>query len=172
MPFDYAFRSVQSTKEIRTAVDLLAKQDLGYPGYQAVWLPKAESELFSGYKRAALVYSNSVPVGNGIWQPDKQLKRIREIKHLWIDPRARGRHLAQFLVRQIESEDRQEFDALIGDTRETQTSVIRMMRDLGYQVLGKLDIYESGKKDVLLFKCFDRNLQSGLWTRAKSALRL
>ena len=171
MPFDYAFRSVQSTKEVRLAVDFLAKQDLKYPNYDE-WVGRVESELFSGYKKAGLAYSQGVLVGDIVWQPHKNLPRVRELKNLRISPQARGKYLAQFLLRQAEVEDRKEFDVLIADARESQTDLINMMADMDYQVLGKINLYEEGRKDVILFKCFDRNLQSGLIIKTKSSLRL
>lgn len=171
MPFDFAFHSVQSSKEIRRTVDFLAKQDLGYPNYDN-WVQRTESELFSGYKRAGLAYSNGILVGDVVWQPHKQFPRVREMKNLRISPQARGRYLGQFLLRQVEVEDKSEFDALIGDARETQEDLIRMMQDMDYRVLGKIHLYDEGRRDVILFKAFDRNLRKGLVMRAKSALRL
>lgn len=151
MPFDFAFRSVASTREIKATLDFLARQDLKYPKYDE-WVQRVEAELFSGQKRAALAYSCGVLVGDVIWQPHKQLPRVREIKNLRVSPKARGRYLAQFLLRQAECEDRQDYDALIGDVRENQPSVIRFMQSMGYQAVAKLNLYEENQREVVLFK--------------------
>jgi len=169
MPFDFAFRSVQTSKEVKKTIDFLAKQDLGYPKYNE-WVQRVETELFSGYKRAALAYSNGVLVGDIIWQQHKQLPRIRELKNLRISPGARGRCLARFLLRQAEVEDSEQFDAFLGDARETQVNLIGLMQDMGYLVVGKLNLYEEERRDVVLFKCFDKSLRQKNLIRIKSFL--
>lgn len=41
MAFDFAFKFVQTTREIRKTIDYLTKQDLGYPFYDN-WVQKVE----------------------------------------------------------------------------------------------------------------------------------
>ncbi len=171
MAFDYLFRSVESSRDIRTTIDFLARQDLKYPQYSE-WVQKAEDELFSGIKRAALAYSNGVLVGDIVWQQHKQLSRVRELKNLRVSPKARGRYLAQFLLRQAECENKRECDAFIADARETQTDLIRLMQAMGYSALGKLNLYEEDRRDIVLFKSFDKALKSKEVIRVKNYLEL
>jgi hypothetical protein len=169
MPFDFAFCSVQTSKQVKQTIDFLARQDLGYPNYDK-WVQKVEAELFSGYKRAALAYSNGILVGDIVWQEHKQLPRIKELKNLRISSGARGRCLARFLLRQAEVEDSEQFDAFLGDARETQVDLIGLMRDMGYMAVSKLNLYEEGRKDVVLFKCFDKGLHQKNLIRIKNYL--
>lgn len=157
MSFDFTFRSVQTTKQIRQTIEFLAKQDLKYPRYDE-WVQKAEAELFSGYKKAALAYSEGILVGDILWQPHKQFPRVRELKNVRVS-KVNRRYIAEFLVRQAECEDRGEFDAIIVDAREFQTDFISLMQNLDYRVVGKLNLYDEDKRDVVLFKNFSSNSQ-------------
>lgn len=150
MAFDFNFRSVQTSREIRQARDFLLKQDLSYAGYSS-WVQRAEAELFSGYKRAALAYSNGMIVGDIVWQMHKQIPRVREIKNIRIHPDVRGRYLAHFLIKQAEVEDRQEYDSLLVDARENQQDLIGLMRDMGYRPIAILNLYDDNN-DVVLVK--------------------
>ncbi|MFH1307764.1 MAG: hypothetical protein ABIH72_02845 [archaeon] len=170
MPFDFAFRSVQTAEEVRQTVDFLARQDLQYPHYDE-WVQKAESELHSGYKRAGLAYSNGILVGDIVWQLHKELPRVREMKNLRINPQARGRYLAQFLIRQAEVEDKRDCDAMIVDARETQHDLIELMGCMGYSILSKLNLYEEDRRDVVLFKSFDKSMQDKLIVSVRESLR-
>lgn len=151
MVFDYSFHSVQSSREIKTVVDFIAAQDLNYPGYKE-WVQRAEAELFSGNKSAALAYSNGVLVGNVIWQPHKRLNRVGEIKNLRILPEARGRGLARFLLKQVECEGVQGVDAIVSDARASQRDVIDFFVENGYSILGDKSLYELDKKEVVVVK--------------------
>jgi N-acetylglutamate synthase-like GNAT family acetyltransferase len=170
MALDSSFRSVQTERQIRQTIDYLAEQDLGYPGYHE-WIARSEPELFSGYKKAALVYCNGIIVGCGIWQRHKQLP-VMEWKNIRISPPARGKYLGRSLIGQVESEIRKESCIIIGDARETQTDIIGVMQSMGYQVLGKVPLYEEDKREVILCKCFDKNFNSGILSAARSAFGL
>jgi len=170
MAFDHSFRSVQTTREITQTIDFLAEQDLGYPNYHE-WIAKSEPEFFSGYKRAALVCSNGIIVGCGIWQRHKQLP-VMEWKNIRISPPARGKYLGRSLIGQVESEIRTESNIIIGDARETQTDIIAVMQSMGYQVLGKVPLYEEDKREVILCKCFDKNFNSGILAATRSSFGL
>ena len=171
MPFDFTFKSVQTTDQIRQTRDFLLKQDLKYPRYDE-WVAKVESELLSGYKRAALAYSNGVLVGDIVWQYHKQLPRVKELKNLRVHPKASGRYIAQFLIRQAEIEDKRKIEAIIGDARENQFGLIALMQSMGYSIISKLPLYEESQKDVILLKASDKKLQQGIITKANDFLRL
>ena len=161
MSFDYAFRSVQDEKGVIQTIDFLAKQDLGYPKYDE-WVQKVETELFAGFKRAALAYSYGGLVGDVVWQAHKKRARTREVKNVRIDPKERGRYLASFLLRQVECEGKGSFDSIIIDARETQKDMIGLLMGMGYSVAGKINLYEEGRKDVVLFKDFSNQNSKNL----------
>jgi len=151
MVFSYSFNSVQSSREIRDTIDFIAGLELEYPKYDE-WVQRVEAELFSGYKSAALAYSDGVLVGDIIWQPHKQIKRAREIKNLRVSPLVRRRGLARFLLKQVECDGSSEFDMLISDIREGQDETLSVFQEVGYSVAGRSNLYESVRQEIIVVK--------------------
>ena len=85
MEFNFSFRSVSNSSELKALVDFLIKNNPGYKGYED-WVQRSEYEMDAGYKRTILAYSNDVMVADLIWQPHKQLPRTKEIKNLRVHP--------------------------------------------------------------------------------------
>ncbi len=158
MPFNFNFHSIESMSDVRAAIDFLHKQDLGYPNY-GDWVQRAESELSLGYKQGIIATSGSRVVGDVVWQPHKQLSRVREIKNIRVHPDIRGRRFAHFMLRQAEVEQAGNYDLLMCDAREDQTEIIDLMTFLGYTSLFSQNLYDPNKKDVVMVKCLDTRFQ-------------
>ena len=79
MPFNFNFRTPDTTQDLRQLVNFLMKQDLGYPRYEE-WVQRSEHEVEKGDKTPILAFSDGQLVGDVIYQPHKQLPRLREIK--------------------------------------------------------------------------------------------
>jgi GNAT superfamily N-acetyltransferase len=136
---------------VRDTIDFIATLKLDYPKYDE-WVQRVEAELFSGYKSAALAYSEGILVGDVIWQPHKQITRMREIKNLRILPLARRRGLARFLLKQVECDCSVDFDILVSDIREGQDETLSFFRDAGYSVVGRSNLYESERQEIVVAK--------------------
>ena len=169
MSFNFAFRTPGSTQDLKQLVDFLMKQDLGYPGYED-WVQRAEYEIDKGYKIPVLAFSEGTLVGDVIYQPHKQLPRIREIKNIRVHPEVRGRAFAHFMLRQAEAENSDQFDALIVDARADQNDVITLLLRNGYTPLGQRALYGANSVDVIMVKMLDTKTGTGFLYSARALL--
>lgn len=169
MPFDFQFRTLQKTKELKQLVDFLILQHLNYPKYEE-WVQRAEQEILTSYKTPILAYSDYTLVGNLIYQKHKSEPRIREIKNIRVHPDVRRRDFAHFMLRQAEANDSQEYDAIICDARANQKSIINLLLFSGYVPIGKANLYDSHKEDIVFIKTFDKKTTGDLISRAKELL--
>jgi len=165
MGFDFRFRSLDSRTDLAELVDFLMKQSLGYPGYDD-WVQRTEAELIAGYKQGIIVTSNGQVVGDCIYQPHKQLPRVREIKNMRVHPKLRRRALGYFMLKQAEVEDSKSYDALILDVRTEQKAIISMLRMAGYTPAFKVNLHDD-KQDLVMVKSFDKQTESGVVYGAK-----
>ena len=145
------------------------KQDLGYPGYED-WVQRSEHEVEKGYKTPILAFSDGQLVGDVIYQPHKQLPRLREIKNIRVHPELRGRAFAHFMLRQAEVEARDQYDALIADARSDQKEVIALLLHEGYLPLGQRALYDTNAVDVIMIKTLDQRTAGGMVYSAKGLL--
>ena len=169
MTFNFNFRTPDNTQDIRQLVDFLMKQDLGYPGYED-WVQRSEHEIDKGYKIPILAFSGNHLVGDLIYQPHKQLPRVREIKNLRVHPGWRGRSFGHFMLRQAEVENQHQYDALIVDARADQKEIIALLLRNGYMPLGQRALYDSNAMDVIMVKTVDKKNENGILYSAKGLL--
>jgi len=168
MSFNFEFRSIGDNKDLSKLINFLSKQDLGYPNYQD-WVMRAESELNMGYKKGTVAYSSGKVVGNLIYQKDKELGRIREIKNLRIHPEVRERYFASFLMRQAEFENKEEFDAIIIDCRKNH-NILNFLLRIGYVPIGNKYLYDNHSEDTIMIKTFDKKMESGIFYKTKELI--
>ena len=160
MTFHFNFRSVEKRKDVLDLCDFLIKQDLGYPQYDD-WVQRAEHEVDSGYKTVVLAFSGNRLVGDVIYQPHKELARVREIKNIRVHPRVRGRNFGRFMVRQAEVEP-PTYDAIIVDARIDQQDIVGLLRVEGYVPLVTVPLYDENMPDVVMIKSFDQRTAAGI----------
>ena len=153
--FNYTFRTAESSKDIRALRDFIANQNLDYPRYDE-WVQRAEHELIIGYKTGIMALSESRIVGNLIFQEDKKLAKVREIKNMRCLEGFRNKYFARFMLRQAETGLGKEFDIILGDIRAEQIEIINFMVSCGYKTIAKVSRYDSDHRDVILAK-FARN---------------
>jgi len=151
MAFDFNFRTLDCEKSLRELVYFMSKQDLGYQEYQD-WVQRAEHELDIGFKQAILAFSNNNMVGNLIYQPHKDLSGFLELKNLRIHPNIRRRSFAYFMLRQVESENKD--NAIICDLRASEKESMNLLLFSGYIPIGSSSLYDSNKEDVVMIKTF------------------
>lgn len=153
---NFNFKTIQNTRDIKGLIDFLMKQSLNYPGYED-WVQRTESEIDIGYKKAILAFSYGHLVGDLIYQPHKELPRVREIKNERIHEDFRNRYLANFMLRQVECESPEEFDVLICDVREDREAEISMLRRFGYTQLATRSLYDPNIQDIIFIKILNPN---------------
>lgn len=167
MAFNFHFCSIEESGDIGKLVDFLQTQDLGYPHYDH-WVQRTEAELQSGYKQAVLGFSNGHLIGDIVFQPHKQLPRVREIKNIRVHPAVRGRYVAAFMLRQAEVEAKQEYDALLVDARTDQQDIIRLLRGMGFVPIAETPLYDPSVPDIILIKAMDARTKTGIIYNAKN----
>ena len=157
MGFNFTFRTLADTREVRMLRAFLLTQALGYPDY-AAWVERSMPEIESGDKMVVLAFSEGTLVGDLIYQPHKQFSGIREIKNLRIHPRVRDRHFASFMLRQAEVESPETFQALMCDVRPERTRVVSTLRSRGYEPLydKPVPLYDNDNLDIVMVKRFQR----------------
>ena len=154
MSFNFQFRSVEDGKDIERLVNFLMVQDINYPNYQD-WVEKARAEIIMGWKSGVIAVSNGIILGDVIWQPHKELPRIREIKNMRVHISVRKRYFARFLMKQAEAEGRKDYDLLMCDLREDHPEkkpLIRMLTSMAYRELYAVNLYDPGVKDIVMIK--------------------
>ena len=152
MGFDFNFRQIDSTQDIRKLIDFMARQPLNYPGYDA-WLQRSEPELHMEYKHAILAFSDRKLVGDIVYQRHKQLAGTLEIKNLRVDEEIRRRDFGHFLLKQVEVEARRGgYGLILGDARASQGDVISLLRFAGYREVARAQLYDSNEQDVVMGK--------------------
>jgi len=161
MGFNFNFRTVDGNKDLELLVDFMIKQHLKYPHYDD-WVQRAEHEIRQGRKTAILAYSDGILAGDLIYQPHKQLPRVRELKNLRIHPALRRRYFAHFMLKQAEAENRQDYDAIICDARSDQKEMINLMSLMGYSPVISVPLYEGNVNDVVMIKTLNRTAKSGI----------
>ncbi|MBU0461515.1 MAG: GNAT family N-acetyltransferase [Nanoarchaeota archaeon] len=169
MSFHFTFQTVDGTRDIGRLVDFLAKQDLGYPHYDE-WVQRAENELAAGYKVPIIAVSDGQIVGDVLYQPHKQIPRLREIKNLRVHPDLRRRDFAHFMLRQAEAEHPEQYDAIICDTRADQREIIGLLTFSGYVPVATVPLYGDDLPDVTLVKVFDKRIESGIMVKAQNLI--
>ena len=143
------FRKPNSFAELKTLIDFLWAQNLGYPNYDD-WVLRALGELDDGYKKAIIAYDDNVIVGSIIFQPHKELSGIREIKNLRVSPHCRSRRFGSFLLRQCEWFESQTFHSLLCDFRADQEEVERLLVDEGFRIVSVRSLYDDRLDKIAL----------------------
>lgn len=154
MSFNFAFRTAETRKDLLRLLDFLREQDLNYPNYQD-WVGRTETEIESGWKTGILAVSNGFVLGDVIWQPHKELNRIREIKNMRVHPSVRERYFARFLMKQAEAENRGDYDVLMCDLREDhpeKKTLMNMLVSMGYAELYAVNLYDPDVRDIVMIK--------------------
>ena len=167
--FNFQFKHPDSVSDISRVIDFLAKQPLGYPNYQD-WVQRTEAELQSGYKQAILALSDNQLVGDLVYQPHKQLPRVREIKNLRVHPKLRRRDFAHFMLRQAEEHGKEDFDGVMIDSRTDNPSMIQFLAFCGYVPIAQTQLYNSNCPDVVMIKSFNSRTEKGIVYNAKNII--
>ncbi|HEY8992442.1 MAG TPA: GNAT family N-acetyltransferase [Candidatus Microsaccharimonas sp.] len=124
------------------------------------WREKAIAQIAEEKKRAMIAFWGSDAVGSVVYQQDPKDPSTVEIRNLSVEPYARGRHVASFLLNQTEHEAAVEFpDAtrIVTDTKQTNAGLIAFALHNGYKIkivttLDESAFAHNGVQDVVLTK--------------------
>lgn len=153
---NFLIKDVGDMKELRQLRNFIYSQNLMYPGYED-WVDRVcVPEIENGWKKGIIVYYYGDVVGNAIYQPHKELPRTRELKNLRIHFQLRRRDLGHFLLRQVEEENKGDFDRIILDANKREEKIIMFLQYCGYRIIGQEHLYDKKDIDVILTKEFDR----------------
>lgn len=160
---DFRFSNDPTSRNIDATASLLVQPRLwipsgDYPGHMD-WRDKALSQLGTEEKRAILAFWGTEPVGCIIYQRDPSNPLNIEIKNISIEKEARGRHVASFLLRQVEAEAPHDFPGSTDiwvDTKRANSGIIGFLLHSGYGIeattLLPSNFAHNGEPDVVLTK--------------------
>ncbi|MBU2562461.1 MAG: hypothetical protein KKF68_02250 [Nanoarchaeota archaeon] len=149
--FDFNFRPFY-LRDLDRVGKFLLNQPLDYPHYSD-WVLKTLGELEEGYKQAVLALSDSVLVGNVIYQPHKTLPGFCELKNARVHLSLQRRFFLGFMIKQIEIFSQEKGDrAVICDVRSSRKELISLLSHLGFIPLVKVPLYDEVKEDLVLVK--------------------
>lgn len=119
------------------------------------WLQKVESELITGKRNALLARVGDCSVGTIVWRKNPDEDGVIDIRNISINPEIKGRYFGAFMLRNMEyciRETNPEATLLRVDTKATNHDMLAFLAHQDYEAVDFLDIYESGKPDVVLEK--------------------
>lgn len=162
MGFNFNFRQIDSTQDIRKLIDFMAIRPLSYLEYDA-WIQRSEPELYMEYKRAILAFSDLVLVGDVVYQKHKQLPNSLEIKNLRVNEKIRRRDFAHFMLKQVEAEAvKAGYGLILCDTRANQSDVLSLLQFSGFKEIVRAPLYDSNEEDVIFAKPLKQSKKEGL----------
>jgi hypothetical protein len=163
MSFYFTFTDLKDINQLGMLIDFMASQDLDYPHYDD-WLQKTESQLEKQEKQAILAFSEGKLVGNLVHQvcKDNGLGNLREIKNLRIHPELRERDFANFMLKQLCTESKDNYDGLIVDVRANQKETYNFFSHYGFIPIMNIPLYEKNMDETVMFKPLKQEAEFGI----------
>jgi len=169
MSFHFHFRGLEDIKDLTNLIDFLALQNLGYPNYDE-WMQRTEHELDIGYKHAILAFSENFLVGDLVYQQHKENFRFLELKNLRINSAFQMRDFAGFMLKQVEVDSRENYDAIICDAPVNQPDITDFMESKGYIPFLKLPLYTQNSPDLAMIKFLNQSKKELILPIAKKII--
>lgn len=168
MSFILTFKDISSTADISLVKDFMIEQSLGYPNYEA-WVERASHEMDAGYKQAVMAFYNGKMVGDIVFQPHKEIDKILEIKNIRVHEEVRGRNVANFMLKQIEFNFKNKYDAFIVDAPKEKQDIKGLLLSTGYVPIVSVPLYSNQSVDIIYARQFSES-NSGLLTSLTTSL--
>lgn len=158
---DISFGEVSNPGRAANIVDFLRKPRLWIPTKadygesHSAWLEKTEAELSDGTRHALFAKTGSQTVGAVVFRQNQEKSEIVDIRNISISPDTRGRYFGAFLLRNSEylaKEVYPQLSCFTVDTKLTNHSMRSFLKSQDYQEKSVLDLYDSGRQDVVLKK--------------------
>jgi ribosomal protein S18 acetylase RimI-like enzyme len=124
-----------------------------YPDFDG-WLQKVHSQLKDETKRALVALSRGNVIGAVIYQRHMAEPTALEIKNITVRPDMRGRHIASFLVRNVEVEGAREFGvrSVLVDAKVGNLEIRTFLFGEGYRIQTIEDLYGLGAGEDVLYR--------------------
>ena len=149
---DFRFRTVDSLNDLTLLKGFLLNNHLGYPRYDS-WVEQVcIPDIENGWKTAILAFYNGYLIGDAIYQQHKQIPRTREFKNLRIHPLYRGRDIGHFLLRQVEEQEKEQFDRILLDIDSRLNPTIIFLMQCGYKKIAGMPLYSPQNLDIIMVK--------------------
>lgn len=155
---DFKFTNEYPMSRLDEAVSFLSGPRLwipqnDYPDFLD-WAQKIHSELKQDKKRAIIALSQNNIIGVVIYQRHKKDKTALEIKNLTVQPDARGRYIASFLLKNAEVEGTREFrpEFITCDAKAKNFEIMHFLLKHHYEISGKRDLYGLSSGEDLVYK--------------------
>ena len=126
----FAFTNEQGIARADEVVDYLRGPRLwvpraDYPDYDE-WLGRVHCQLKSEEKRVMLALDRDAVVGAVVYQRHRADPRLLELKNVSVLPDARGRHVAAFLLRNVELEGARDYPGVVAATVDAKAVGIHL----------------------------------------------
>ncbi len=166
---DFHFIPVEDRKNLDKLLKWVRPQGLNYPNWDS-WLEKMYYETLSGYKKPWIVETNSVTIGDIIFQDHKENAWLLEIKNIRIHPEARNEGCGYFLEKKVEKVARKNNQSIICDLKSSQKDVYNFLLLRGYVQLGEKPLYDNHNPDTIMIKTFNKKTESGILYKTKESI--
>lgn len=157
---EFLMRNDLQPRHIGDAIGVLTEPRFGitegsYPDY-SYWIEKVADQLGKNEKRAMMMYWGQNAVGTILYQRHRTEKLTVEIKNISVSPGAEGRHIASFMLRNVEHEATQNdfpgCNRILVDTKVSNRDMIGFLFDQGYTPIATADLYELGAGQDIVFE--------------------
>lgn len=155
---DFHFTNTFNLSKVDEIVEYLRGPRLwiaknAYPDFDE-WAQKVQQELKKEAKHALVCFSGQNIAGVVLYQRHKTFKDTLEIKNLTVRPDVRGRHIADFLLRNAEIQGVRDFKSqfVICDAKTKNFPVRNFLFHSGYLPVTVTDLYGLGAGDDMIFR--------------------
>lgn len=119
------------------------------------WLEKTETRLTTGKAHALLATFGRIAAGAIVFRLEPDDPETIGIRNISINPDYEGRYVGAFTLRNTEHAIRESFPEakrIIVDTKTTNLDMIAFLESHHYSPEEIVDLYQSGKPDIVLSK--------------------
>lgn len=157
---DFNLTDTMNARNAARVIDHLRQPRLWIPtdedySHHSEWLEKTEAELISDTRHALVATFGRVVVGAIVFRPEPDDQETIGIRNISINPDYEGRYVGAFTLRNTEYAIRESYPKaarVIVDTKTTNTDMIAFLQSQHYSPKEIVDLYQSGKPDVVLAK--------------------
>jgi len=124
-----------------------------YPDYDD-WLERVHAQLKNEQKRTLLALSSGRIIGAIVYQRHRSRPQAVEIKNITVRPEAQGRHVASFLLRNVEVEATRDYAGtteILVDAKADNTGIRLFLLRHRYRIAAHQDLYALGAATDLVF---------------------
>lgn len=157
---DFRLTDAMNPRNAARVVDHLRQPRLWIPTEEdyadhGEWLEKVEAELVGDRRHALMATFGKIVVGAIVFRPEPHDPKTIGIRNISINPDYEGRYVGAFTLRNTEYAARESYPEakrIIIDTKTTNHAMISFLESQHYLPEEIIDLYQSGKPDIVLAK--------------------